>query len=109
MGKEGVKNEITGLQKTALMHASAHLASRANRLLVCDTDALATHLFHRHYTGRTSAATAAIAAERAYTLYILTAPDFPFVQDGTREGEESRHEMHRWLVRARGTPHPSDL
>ena len=82
------------------------LATRANRLLVCDTDALATHLFHRHYTGRTSAATAAIAEERAYTLYILTAPDFPFVQDGTREGEESRHEMHRWLVRTRGTPPP---
>ena len=26
MGKKWVKNEITGLQKTALMHASAHLA-----------------------------------------------------------------------------------
>ena len=25
MGKKWVKNEITGLQKTALMHASAHL------------------------------------------------------------------------------------
>ena len=27
MGKRWVKNEITGLQKTALMHASAHLAA----------------------------------------------------------------------------------
>ena len=27
MGKKWVKNEITGLQKTALMHASAHLAA----------------------------------------------------------------------------------
>ena len=26
MGKRWVKNELTGLQKTALMHASAHLA-----------------------------------------------------------------------------------
>ena len=26
MGKKWVKNEITGVQKTALMHASAHLA-----------------------------------------------------------------------------------
>ena len=29
---------------------------------------------------------------------------FPFGQDGTREGEETRHEMQRWLVRATGTP-----
>ena len=27
MGKKWVKNEITGVQKTALMHASAHLSS----------------------------------------------------------------------------------
>ena len=27
MGKKWVKNEITGLQKTVLMHASAHLGS----------------------------------------------------------------------------------
>jgi nicotinamide riboside kinase len=28
----------------------------------------------------------------------LTAPDFDFVQDGTREGEKIRLEMHQWLV-----------
>ena len=31
MGKKWVKNEITGLQKTALMHASAHLAPATPR------------------------------------------------------------------------------
>ena len=30
MGKKWVRNEITGLQKTLLMHASAHLAGRGH-------------------------------------------------------------------------------
>ena len=34
MGKKWVKNEITGLQKTALMHASAHLAPCRPSLVV---------------------------------------------------------------------------
>jgi nicotinamide riboside kinase len=33
-----------------------------------------------------------------YDLYFLTAPDFAFVQDGTREGEHIRLEMHQWLL-----------
>ena len=33
MGKKWVKNGITGLQKTALMHASAHLAELERRAL----------------------------------------------------------------------------
>ena len=42
----------------------------------------------------------AIADSRDYDLYILTAPDFGFIQDGTREGEEVRLEMHEWLLKA---------
>lgn len=73
------------------------LAHRSNRLLICDTDALATHVWHRRYVGYFSDETAAIADERDYALYILTSPDFGFVQDGTREGEEIREEMHGWM------------
>ena len=29
----------------------AQLLQLANRVLVCDTDALATHVFHKHYLG----------------------------------------------------------
>ncbi len=39
-----------------------------------------------------------VADSRHYNLYILTAPDFAFVQDGTREGEQIRLEMHQWFV-----------
>ncbi|MGL4376053.1 MAG: hypothetical protein ACRCT1_06410, partial [Microcoleaceae cyanobacterium] len=31
-------------------------------------------------------------------LYILTEPDFGFVQDGTRESESWRLTMHQWFI-----------
>jgi nicotinamide riboside kinase len=39
-----------------------------------------------------------IAASRNYDLYLLTAPDFGFVQDGTRESESLRMTMHQWFL-----------
>lgn len=83
------------------------LARLANRVLVCDTDALATHVWHRRFMGGYSSRVEAIADRRSYDLYLLTEPDFPFVQDGTREGEKIRHEMHGWfldVLRAMGRP-----
>lgn len=74
------------------------LAMRANRLIICDTDPLATHVWHRRYTGTFSRAVEQVANSRRYDLYILTAPDFAFVQDGTREGEHVRLEMHQWFI-----------
>jgi HTH-type transcriptional repressor of NAD biosynthesis genes len=81
------------------------LARCANRVLILDTDALATHVWHRRYAGRYSPAVEAIADSRSrgggYILYLLTAPDFPFVQDGTREAEgQARLEMHEWFLAA---------
>jgi len=74
------------------------LAMQANRLLICDTDPLATHIWHRRYMGVYSPEVEQIADSRHYDLYILTAPDFAFVQDGTREGEHIRLEMHQWFI-----------
>jgi HTH-type transcriptional regulator, transcriptional repressor of NAD biosynthesis genes len=74
------------------------LARRANRVLVCDTDPLATCAWARRYTGACDAALERFALERRPELTLLTAPDFPFVQDGTRDGEHVRLEMHGWFV-----------
>lgn len=74
------------------------LALQANRVLICDTDPLATYVWHRRYRGEDSPAVEQLADQRHYDLYILTAPDFPFVQDGTRDGEAIRMEMHQWFV-----------
>jgi NadR type nicotinamide-nucleotide adenylyltransferase len=70
-------------------------ARRANRVLICDTDAFATGVWHQRYLGERSAEVDAIAsAHRCPDLYLVTDVDTPFVQDGTRDGEEIRGWMH---------------
>lgn len=76
------------------------LAIPANRLVVCDTDPLATCIWHRRYLGSDCEKLEQIAASRNYDLYLLTAPDFEFVQDGTRESESLRMTMHQWFLEA---------
>jgi HTH-type transcriptional repressor of NAD biosynthesis genes len=68
-------------------------ARRCNRLLVCDTDALATTIWHERYMGFASDAVRTIAAGRSYALHILTDCDIPFEQDGLRDGEHKREWM----------------
>lgn len=83
------------------------LAARADRVLVCDTDPLATTVWHRRYVGGACEALERLAAGRRCDLYLLTVPDFPFVQDGTRESEALREAMHGWFEEAlarRGVP-----
>ena len=62
-------------------------------LLVCDTDVLATTVWHERYVGHASPTVTALAAERIPDLYLLTGDEIPFVQDGTRDGEHLRHAM----------------
>jgi len=69
------------------------LAREANRLLICDTDAMATAIWHERYMGTRSAVVEALAATRKYDLYLLTDCDIPFVQDGMRDGEHIRQWM----------------
>lgn len=83
-------------------------ARRANRILVCDTDAFATSIWHRRYLGRRSPEVEAIAAShRRPDLYLLTDVETPFVQDGTRDGESIRQWMHETFLEeltAQGRP-----
>jgi NadR type nicotinamide-nucleotide adenylyltransferase len=74
-------------------------ARRANKVLICDTDAFATSVWHRRYLGERSPEVEAIAAgHRRPDLYLLTNVDTPFVQDGTRDGELIRGWMHETFV-----------
>jgi HTH-type transcriptional regulator, transcriptional repressor of NAD biosynthesis genes len=77
-------------------------ARRANKILICDTNAFATRLWHRRYMGCESDAVAAIAAANPCDFYLLTGDEIPFVQDGLRDGEHIRHQMHDWFVEALG-------
>lgn len=70
-------------------------ARRSGPLLICDTDALATAVWHERYLGARAAAVQRLAEARRYALYVLTGDDIPFVQDGTRDGEHVRGWMTR--------------
>jgi nicotinamide riboside kinase len=68
-------------------------------VLICDTDAFATGVWHRRYMDERSPAVEAIAAgHRRPDLYLLTDVGAPFVQDGTRDGEAIREWMHETFV-----------
>jgi len=70
------------------------LAESSNGLLICDTDPFATSIWHERYMGSQSPEVEKFADRRHYDLYILTGDEIPFVQDGLRDGEDIRHDMH---------------
>lgn len=70
------------------------LAAKSNGLIICDTNATATQLWQDRYMGHISPETARIAANDKVDLYLLTGDEIPFVQDGIRDGEHIRHDMH---------------
>ena len=72
-------------------------ALAANRVLICDTDALATTVWQEKYIpGSSTAAVAALI--RPIDLYLVSAPDVPWVDDGLRDGEDDRVWMHERFV-----------
>ena len=74
-------------------------ARRAHKVLICDTDAFATSIWHRRYMGvRSPEVERIVAGQRRPDLYLLTDIDTPFVQDGTRDGEHVREWMHEVFV-----------
>lgn len=74
----------------------AAAARASGPVLVCDTDAFATAIWHERYIGAHSSAVEALAdAASPHRLYLLTDVEaVPFVQDGIRDGENIRHWMH---------------
>lgn len=74
------------------------LAESSNGLVICDTDAFATSIWHERYMGFRSKKVEEIAKEIGHDLYILTGDEIPFVQDGTRDGEKIRHKMHQRFI-----------
>jgi len=74
------------------------LARKSNKLLICDTDAFATRLWHERYMGSLLPELDKITNTKNKSLYILTGDEIPFVQDGTRDGEKIRHQMHQRFV-----------
>ena len=74
------------------------LARRANRWLVCDTSPLTTLFYSLDMFGRADQNLERLA-DREYHRIFLCAPDFDFVQDGTRRDARFREAQHAWYMR----------
>jgi HTH-type transcriptional regulator, transcriptional repressor of NAD biosynthesis genes len=74
------------------------LAERSNGMIICDTDAFATSIWYERYLGSRSPLVESISRKIDHDLYILTGDEIPFVQDGTRDGENIRHWMHQRFI-----------
>lgn len=70
------------------------LAERSNGLVICDTDAFATSVWHERYMGTRSKRVEEIADQRLHELYIVTGDEIPFEPEDIRDGERIRHKMH---------------
>jgi NadR type nicotinamide-nucleotide adenylyltransferase len=82
------------------------LAREARQWLVCDGSALTTVFYSLDGFGRVDPVVRRLA-ERSYAFTFVCAPDFPFVQDGTRRDAGFRQRQHRWycsVLEARGVP-----
>ncbi|TDE28970.1 AAA family ATPase [Actinomadura sp. 6K520] len=84
-------------------------ARSGSPLLVCDTDAFATALWHERYLGTPAPEVEAVHERTPHHLWILTSPEgVPFEQDGWRDGESIRSWMSGRFqaeLEARGLPH----
>ena len=80
--------------------ASHHIAAAqaalplASRLLILDSDLLATVLYSRHYYGDCPAWVERAARERLADLYLLHHPDVPWLPDPVRDRGHRRQEVH---------------
>lgn len=74
--------------------------ARARDLVILDTDLVSTVVYCEHYFGRCPRWIKDEARARAGDLYVLLAPDVPWVADGVRDRGDRRAEMHA-LFRAR--------
>lgn len=71
-------------------------ARSANRVLFCDTDALATRIWHERYMGH-DVDTWPVPGSRA-SLYLVPFPDTPFVADEIRDSEHLRYWMYERFI-----------
>ena len=82
-------------------------ARRCNRVLICDTNAWVTGLWHRRYLGNRNEELDELGRSVVADLYLLTGDEIPFVQDGLRDGAHIRSEMQGWFeaaLRNQSTP-----
>ena len=76
-------------------------AAQADKFLFVDTSPLTTLFYSLQLFGAADPELVRLSY-REYDCVFLCAPDFPFVQDGTRVGAEFRNLQHRWYLETLG-------
>jgi len=89
---------------TALMQQAMEdqAAQRARKVLICDTDAFATHLWEQRYLGKLNPRVLSFADDHAHKkdLYIITSPEGVEPEDdGLRFNMHERQAMHERFMR----------
>ncbi len=74
-------------------HREDMAARIANRVLICDTNSFATGTWYERYYQRRNERIDQIGLKAKSDLYLISALDVPFVQDGFRDGESIRAWM----------------
>ena len=90
--------DMLRIARTQVAHED-RAAADASDWLVCDTSPLTTLLYSLDLFGKAAPELWALSA-RPYDVVLLCAPDFAFVQDGTRRGADFRQRQHDWYLEA---------
>ncbi|MEW6024578.1 MAG: AAA family ATPase [Pseudomonadota bacterium] len=96
-GGRFVYADMRAIAEDQVAHEIA-LAQQAPGPLVCDGSALTTLFYSQDGYGKVDPVVSRLAARR-YTHTFVCAPDFPFVQDGTRRDAAFRQRQHDWFLR----------
>jgi len=95
---QGGRTSYDDLRRIAVRHIADETAAmaQANRCVFVDTTPLTTLWYSIDGYGRADPELVRLAWRR-YDLTLLCAPDFAFVQDGSRSSEDFRLRHDRWL------------
>jgi nicotinamide riboside kinase len=72
----------------------------SDRYLFVDTNVITTYMFAMHYHGSAKQLLIEMAqrAETRYDLTFVCGDDIPYHDDGTREGDEHRHQFQKMII-----------
>ena len=92
-----VYDDMLHIAQTQIKREGA-LAAQSHGWLFCDTSPLTTAFYSEEMFGKIAPELNTLS-QWPYDITFLCAPDFEFVQDGTRQGENFRHRQHKWYVK----------
>lgn len=95
-GGELVFEDMLHIAQTQIAREDA-FARRSTDWLFCDTSPLTTAFYSQDMFGKTDPELDRLSM-RNYNLTFLCAPDFEFVQDGTRQDAAFRARQHDWYL-----------